>query len=197
MILLHLPFHGEWFVRWGGRTKKQNQHVVVRNQRRAVDFLICDPQGRSHEGRGSRNEDYHAYGEKILAPADGRVVTVIDGVPDNLPGSMNPYVAVGNCIIIQHTERRFSVLAHLQPSTCRVKAGSRVRQGQTIGRCGNSGNSSEPHIHFHLQDTATLQDGLGITPYFQTVHVARRGTSTCKRRYTPVRGDRVRQEVTC
>jgi len=192
--VLQLPFREEWTVLWGGPTAKQNQHVPVRNQRRALDLAIQDEQGRSHRGDGTRNTDYFCYGNEILSPGTGTVVTVIDGVPDNAPGSMNPYAAVGNCVIIEHAPREFSVLAHLQPQSIRVKAGDRLQPGQLLGRCGNSGNSSEPHLHFHLQHTAVLQDGIGIEPFFPNVHLTRNGKKTVEKELTPIQGDKIRPE---
>ncbi|MBI3921273.1 MAG: peptidoglycan DD-metalloendopeptidase family protein [Armatimonadetes bacterium] len=189
--LLSLPFRGEWFVFWGGATQEQNYHVNTRNQRRAVDFVMCDPQGKSHRGEGKNNEDYYCYGKEILAPAAGTVVTAIDGVPDNPPGSLNPYSGVGNCLILRHAGVEFSVLAHLQPRSLRVKVGDQVKAGQVLGKCGNSGNSSEPHLHFHTQNTAVLQDGTGFAPYFRSVRVTREGKVKVEPDYTPVRGDRI------
>lgn len=191
---MRLPFRDEWSVFWGGATEEQNYHVNTRNQRRAVDLVILDAEGKSHRGDGKVNEDYYCYGKEVLAPVDGTIITVIDGVPDNAPGSMNSYSAVGNCIIIEHAAREFSVLAHLQPHTVKVKPGDKVKTGQLLGQCGNSGNSSEPHLHLHLQNTAALQDGTGFTPYFQKVRVTREGKTTLEQEYTPVRGDRIRSE---
>jgi murein DD-endopeptidase MepM/ murein hydrolase activator NlpD len=192
--VLQLPFREEWTVLWGGPTEKQNQHVPFRNQRRAIDLVIQDEQGRSHSGDGTRNADYLCYNKEILAPGSGTIVTVIDGVPDNTPGSMNPYAAVGNCVILQHATNEFSVLAHLQPQTIRVKPGDRVQPGQLLGRCGNSGNSSEPHLHFHLQHTAVLQDGTGIEPFFQGVQLKRGGRTTVAKELTPVQGDKLKPQ---
>ncbi len=189
---MRLPFHGEWFVVWGGPTEEDNYHASTRSQRRAVDFVIRDATGSTFRGDGSRNGDYYAYGQDIVAPADGTVVTVIDGVPDNTPGSMNPFSAVGNCIVLRHAELEFSVLAHFQPHSIVVREGDAVKAGQRLGRCGNSGNSSEPHLHFHLQNTAVLQDGTGFAPFFQDVVVLRDGTAETRADYTPLRGDRVR-----
>ena len=191
---MRLPFEGEWYVFWGGATEDDNYHITTRSQRRAVDFVVVDSDGRSHQGGGKRNEDYYCYGMGILAPAEGVVVTAIDGVPDNAPGSMNPFSAVGNCVIVRHAEREFSVLAHLQPGTVGVRPGQKVRAGQLLGRCGNSGNSSEPHLHFHLQNTAELQSGTGFAPYFKNVQVTRAKRTSRAKEHTPVRGERIRQE---
>lgn len=192
-VPMRLPCRGEWYVTAGGATAALNHHVMERNQRRAVDILIRDRNGRSFRGDGTRCDDYFDYGKEVLAPADGTVVTVIDGVPDNVPGSVNPYSTVGNCVIIKLAEYQYFVLAHMKPYSIVVKVGDNVRPGQLIGLCGNSGESTEPHIHFHLQNTAVLQDGTGFTPYFQGVNLVRDGKTSRENDYTPIRGDRIWQ----
>ena len=145
-----------------------------------------------HRRDGSKNEDYFCFGREILAPADGLVVEAIDGVRDNTPGSMNPYCLVGNCVVIQHRTNEFSVLAHFQRGTLAVKSGDRVQRGQLLGKCGNSGNSSEPHLHYHLQHSAIFQDALGIKCVFDKVSLIRGGTA--KLNYSPVKGDVINAE---
>jgi hypothetical protein len=176
---LSLPFRDRWLVFWGGDTAELNHHHDVPSQRFAFDLLGADASGRTHRGEGAENEDYFCFGREVLAPADGEVVQAIEGVWDNRPGSMNPYSALGNAVFIRHAELEVSVLAHLKRGSVRVKAGDKVRKGQIVGQCGNSGNSSEPHLHFHLQNTPVIQDGTGIKIYF-------RGP---KGDFSPVKGD--------
>jgi murein DD-endopeptidase MepM/ murein hydrolase activator NlpD len=114
---------------------------------------------------------------------------VIDGVRDNAPGSMNPLSALGNAVLIQHGKHEVSVLAHFKQGSIRVKAGDTVKKGQTLGLCGNSGNSSEPHIHYHLQNTAVIQDATGIKCYFDEIERERDGKKAAQRSYSPVKGD--------
>lgn len=85
---------------------------------------------------------------------------------DNAPGSMNAYMALGNFVVIEHRAREYSVLAHLKQGSVRVKPGRKVKRGEVLGLCGNSGNSSEPHLHYHLQNTPVIQDGTGIKVFF-------------------------------
>ena len=191
---LSLPFKGKWLVFWGGDTREINQHHDTPNQRFAFDFLGEDEQGRTRKGQDNINEDYFAFGREILAPADGIVTDVIDGVRDNIPGSMNPYSALGNAVLIQHSENEVSVLAHLKLGSVKVKAGDKVRKGQVIGICGNSGNSSEPHLHYHLQNTPIIQDGTGIKCYFEKVAVINESGKEVKTNYSPVKGDIVEAE---
>jgi len=181
-------------VFWGGDTKALNPHHDVPNQRYAFDLEGVDEQGRTRRGASDKNEDYFAYGREVLAPGDGKVIEVIDGVHENEPGSMNPYSMVGNCVMIEHRENEVSVLCHLQPGSIQVKVGDRVKRGQPLGKCGNSGNSSEPHIHYHLQHSPILQDGLGIKPVFQKVVVNRDGKTEIKTNYSPLKGDIISPE---
>ncbi len=148
-----LPFEGEWTVFWGGRTLEQNYHAANASQRFAMDLLVFK-EGKSHAGDGKRCEDYFAWGRKILAPADGKVVAAVDGQDDATPGVMmqpgtgNP---AGNHVVLDHGNGEFSLLAHFRKGSLRVKAGDTVKAGQYLGLCGNSGNTSEPHLHIHLQ----------------------------------------------
>lgn len=191
---LSLPFKGRWLVFWGGDTEELNQHHDVPNQRFAFDFLGANEEGKTRKGEGPVNEDYFAFGREILAPADGKVTDVIKGVRDNIPGSMNPYSALGNAVFIQHRENEVSVLAHLKLGSIKVKVGDNVKSGQVIGLCGNSGNSSEPHLHYHLQNTPIIQDGTGIKCYFGKVIVTDKSGGKAKKNYSPVKDEVVAAE---
>ena len=189
-----LPFDGQWLVFWGGESKELNHHHDSASQRFAFDFLIVDESGRTHQGKGKENKDYFAFGQPVLAPADGVVTDVITGVRDNTPGSMNPTFAGGNAVILMHCENEVSVLAHFQQGSIRVKCGDNVKRGQVLGLCGNSGNSSEPHVHFHVQNTPITQDATGLRCVFEKITVTRDAKSESRMSYSPVKGDIVRQE---
>jgi Peptidase family M23/Protein of unknown function (DUF3887) len=191
---LSLPFEGQWLVFWGGDTSALNHHHDVPAQKFAFDLLGVDENGKRHRGDGTKNEDYACFGREILAPAAGVVVEAIDGVRDNTPGSMNPYCLVGNCVVIQHRTNEFSVLAHFQRGSVLVKAGERVKRGQLLGKCGNSGNSSEPHLHYHLQHSPIFQDALGIKVLFQKVSVTKDRQTEMKTYYSPLKGDIISPE---
>ena len=186
---LSLPFEGEWHVYWGGDTKQLNRHHDTPSQRFAFDLLVMDAAGKSHKGEGKTNEDYYAFGKKILAPADGVVTDVIRGVRDNVPGSMNPYSGLGNAVFIRHRKSEVSVLAHFKQGSIKVKAGDKVKKGQLLGECGNSGNSSEPHLHYHLQNTPVIQDAKGIKCRFDKVELTRGAKKSAKLNYSPIKGD--------
>jgi len=191
---LSLPFKGKWLAFWGGDTKELNLHHDAPNQKFAFDFLGVDEEGRTRKGEAQVNEDYFAFGREVLAPADGNVTDVINGVRDNVPGFMNPYSALGNAVFIQHRKNEVSVLAHLKLGSIKVEVGDKVKRGQTIALCGNSGNSSEPHLHYHLQNTPIIQDGTGIKCYFERVTVIDAGGKKAKMNYSPIKGDIIAAE---
>ncbi len=162
---LRLPFDGEWFVFWGGRSLDENPHAARPDQRFASDFLIAR-KGRTHKG-GGKNADYFAFGEPVLSPAAGTVARVVDGIADNLPGSVNPHAGLGNHVVLDLGSGEFAFLGHLQRGSITVAQGTAVASGRLLGRCGNSGASTEPHLHFHLQDSADENRGQGLPAQFQ------------------------------
>lgn len=187
---LSLPFAGEWYVLWGGDKKENNYHVTVQNQRAAFDIAKLGPDGRRFKLDGKMNEDYYSFGQEILAPAAGLVTEAIDGVRDNIPGSLNQYSAMGNCVIIQHSDSEYSVLSHMKRGSVKVKQGDRVTRGKVLGLCGNSGNSSEPHLHYHLQNSPILQVATGIKVYFDDIKLKNHPDGKLMPdKYSPERGD--------
>jgi len=157
-----LPFEGEWYVFWGGRNVLSNYHYEYASQRYAYDLVRVED-GFSYRGDATKNESYFAFGQPILAPYDGKVVHVVNDIPDNDPvGSMNPEQPAGNVVVIDHGNGEFSFLAHLQEGSVEVKVGDRVAKGDEIGLSGNSGNSSEPHLHYQVSDRPDLFEGKSI-----------------------------------
>ncbi len=165
---LRLPFaaasEGRWYVGWGGRDVIHNYHAAARDQRFAYDFYVT-ADGRPFRTDGKAVQDYYCFGQPILAPAAGSVTAAVDGLPDNAPGVMDRANPVGNHIVIDHGGE-FSFLAHLQQGSVSVRPGDRVSAGQPIGLCGNSGNTSMPHLHYHLQTTAIFAQGEGLPAQF-------------------------------
>lgn len=160
-----LPFRGEWYVTWGGRTLEANYHRPGVPQRYAYDFSIVRG-GSCFEGDGSKNAQHYCFGESILAPAEGVIVEVGDGRPDNDPGDKNEGSPLGNYVVIEHENDEFSFLAHLKYDSVVVSDGDRVAGGEVVGKCGNSGRSSKPHLHFHVQTTKDLATGIGLPVRF-------------------------------
>jgi murein DD-endopeptidase MepM/ murein hydrolase activator NlpD len=165
-IRYRLPFEGEWLLYNGGPTPETSHSWGVLGQRFALDFVVADADGRRHQGSGTRVEDYFAYGRPVLAAADGEVVAVEQriGEAPMVGWGVCDFTArsfIGNRVLIRHAEDEYVLYAHLVRDSVPVGVGDRVRAGQTIGRCGHTGHSSEPHLHFHVQDSADLFGGMG------------------------------------
>ncbi|WP_411347006.1 M23 family metallopeptidase [Paenibacillus sp. WLX2291] len=144
----------------------QNYHYAVESQRYAYDFIQVKD-GMSYRGDATRNESYYAFGQPALAPADGTVVAVVNDIADNEPvGTMNPEQPAGNNVVIRHGSE-YSLLGHLQQGSVTVKKGDPIQAGQIIGKIGNSGNSSEAHLHFQIADNPNLANGKSIAVRWQ------------------------------
>lgn len=163
--VVRLPFASAWFVATGGPDPARNRHASSPAQRYAYDFVI-QRGGVTHRGDGRRNADYFAYGQPILAPVSGTVVVKVDGVPENVPGQMNSYDVAGNYLVIDDGHQEWVLLAHLQPHSSRVEVGQKVVIGQEVGLCGNSGRSTEPHLHFHMQNSVDPNQAAGLPVTF-------------------------------
>ncbi len=123
-------------------------------QRFATDWLQFGPDGRVSTGDGTHCSDYYGYGADLLAVADGTVIEARDGIPEGIPP--NNYApstfqnVFGNSVVLDIGEGRYAAYAHIIPGSVTVRIGDSVTQGQVLGKLGNSGNSTGPHLHFHL-----------------------------------------------
>lgn len=156
-----MPINEEWDVFWGGTNEFVNYHYIYETQRYAYDLLIIKDDS-TYENNQLNNENYYAFGKDVTAPSFGKVIEVVGEVKDNVPGEMNEAEPLGNYVIIQHDKNEYSVIAHFKLGSITVKEGDIVEQGQVIGQCGNSGNSSEPHIHFQVMNTADINKGKSL-----------------------------------
>lgn len=161
-----LPFNGTWWVFWGGDTELQNYHAATPAQRHAYDLVIWKD-GSTFRGDGADNEDYWAWGQAVLAPANGTVVAVVNDQPDLAPNTPPEQRGVsenpgGNHVVLETAEREYAFIAHMQEGSVRVAVGDDVSAGDLLGLTGSSGNSSEPHIHIHAQDSPDLLDPSAI-----------------------------------
>jgi murein DD-endopeptidase MepM/ murein hydrolase activator NlpD len=126
-------------------------------QRYAVDYEQLDAKNRVWSGKNKKDLDnYTIYGKKAIAAADGTVVKVVDGLPEQVPGvfpeNISPEEADGNSVILDLGGGNFALYAHFQPGTIRVEEGEHVERGDVLALVGNSGNSLAPHLHFHVMN---------------------------------------------
>ena len=145
----------------------ENYHAASPDQRFAYDFVVSE-NGSSHQGDGLQLEDYYCFGRPVYAPGAGTVVEAVSDLPDNPIGTTDTEYALGNHVI-DHGNGEFSFLAHLKRGRVSVGPGDVVDTGTPVGACGNSGNTSEPHLHLHMQTGAVLHggaDGEGLPAQF-------------------------------
>ncbi len=151
------------------------------SQRFAIDWVQLYPNGKTYQGDPSDNKNYRAYGAEIHAVADGIVTEVKDGIPQNTPGAKSLAVPItletigGNHVITDIGNGLFAFYAHMQPGSVRVKLGDKVRRGQVLGLLGNTGNSSEPHLHFHICNANSELGSEGLPYAFPSYEVQGKG----------------------
>jgi hypothetical protein len=162
---LRLPFTGTWNVLWGGRTWEENRHSSVADMRYALDLLILQ-RGSSCGGDCTKNEQYYCWGKPVVAPADGTVVFAENALPDNRPNSPDPKTLFGNHVIIDHGNGEFSLMGHLKKGSLKVNQGDAVTAGDVIAATGNSGMSTEPHLHYQLMDGPAWAQAQGLPVRF-------------------------------
>jgi murein DD-endopeptidase MepM/ murein hydrolase activator NlpD len=202
-----LPLDGMWYD--GAGPSLHTHHRWAVPQEFAHDFMRIGANGLSYAGEGKSFGDYYAYGQPVLAAADGQVVAVLDGEPEDVGllqqagEPLETYVQrivarqneqltrgargiIGNHIVIKHGEE-YSFYAHLKPGSLRVKAEDMVTRGQQIAAVGSSGSSTEPHLHFHVCDKPDTMTCAGIPARFENVEVY--GALTARQ---PQSGDLVR-----
>lgn len=148
-IPVGLPVMGEWTVSQGF----DGEHTHKGEWRHGLDFVITDAQGQQYRGEGNRCEEYHCFGKPVVAPADGVVADVVDGIADNAIGDNNTRQNWGNTVVIRHADHLFTQMSHLKSGSIKVKKGDSVKKGDILGHCGNSGRSPYPHLHFQVQST--------------------------------------------
>lgn len=177
-IVIGPPLRGtNWFAANGpGNTSGHRRtHIPIEGhvgipQRFAIDWVQMDSTYKTFSGDRLKNEAYYAEDEDALAVLDGTVVATKDSIPENVPGANSRAVPItletvgGNHVIIDIGKGHYAFYAHLRPGSLRVKVGDRVKKGVVVGKVGNSGNSTEPHLHFHIADANSPLGSEGV-PY--------------------------------
>ena len=134
--------------------------------------------GRTSKGDPSKNASYRAYGADVLAVADAVVQETHDKIPENVPDPIaravpiTPETLGGNFVLLDLGDGAYAFYAHLQPGSLTVTKGDRVHEGQVLARVGSTGNSTEPHLHFHVCDGPDPLLCAGIPIRFEGIEVA-------------------------
>jgi murein DD-endopeptidase MepM/ murein hydrolase activator NlpD len=194
-VAIDPPLAGEWVTVAGGRSTLLSHHYSYATPyvRDALDFVrIVD--GRGYDGAPKRAESWYGFGEPVLAPADGTVVSVSDVHPDEPIGATGQTPSHGNHITLKIGNHRYAVMAHLKQGSARVSEGERVRLGQQIAAVGDSGNSLWPHLHFHVQDSPDLDQQARTVPVvLSDVFIIRNGRESTPAETDLRRGDHIRR----
>lgn len=186
-VSLALPFTGRWLVQNSPARRVPSHGADVLGQRYAIDFVEVDERGSTAPGRDWRTfvaseppSRFYAFGSALLAPVDGVVVQTHDGEPDHearrsqvalIPYALGqasrlrrgPAAVAGNHLIIRdRVSGMFVAMAHLRAGSLRVGVDDEVTVGQQVAECGNSGNSTQPHVHLQAMDSADLRRARGI-----------------------------------
>ena len=191
-IVLSLPFEGLWLARNSPARRVPSHGTDLLGERYAIDFIGVDHRRRTADRHDWRTflatepaERFFAYGRPILAPADGIVVDVHDGEIDHVGRrsqlTLVPYALgqlarlrqgvaaiAGNYLIIALRDGgAFVALVHLRAGSLRVAIGEEVTTGQPVADCGNSGNSTQPHVHMQVMDSPDLSIARGVPMAFR------------------------------
>ncbi len=137
-------------------------------QRFAIDWEMINDDRKIFVGDPKDVESYFAYGQTVLAVADAKVIAAVDKYKDQVPGELPPGMTLeeadGNHVVLDLGDGKYALYAHLKPGTVKVKAGDTVKRGQVMGIVGNTGNTSAPHLHFHVMDGPSTLGSNGL-PY--------------------------------
>jgi len=189
VVMISSPLMGEdWVAANGPSNTSQHRRALIPinghayiSQRFAIDWVQVYPDGKTYKGDPGDNKNYRAYGTEIHAVADGVVTQVGDGIPQNTPGAKSLAVPItletigGNHVIMEIDNSLFAFYAHMQPGSLRVKVGDKVTRGQVLGLLGNSGNSSEPHLHFQICNANSELGSEGLPYAFASFEVQGNG----------------------
>jgi len=196
---LRIPLTGVGYIVNGGRSSGDNNHKHM-SQRYAVDIVSLQSDtaenvsatkvksNRFYTGLRRENSSHYCFGRLVVAPGDGLIYEVKDRFDDNTEvGARNHRAPLGNYIVINHKNGEFSFIAHFKKGTIRVKPQQRVKQGDPLGECGNSGRSLRPHVHYHLQTSPLPFHGAGLPIQFRNYY----SDGQLVDRGEPIRGETV------
>lgn len=191
-VLIGSPFAGEAYVFQGGPTALLSHHYPYKNQRHALDLVVLNSDGKVFSDIPIAQDP--CFGQSLLSPISGQVVAAVNAFEDEPTRKQSDDHLAGNRVVIRAKDGAyFILLAHLQKDSLTVSEGERVTRGQVVGACGNSGNSSGPHLHMQAQTVADFDDpDIRTLPMaFDGISRLRGGTQQSGRAFTLRRNDRM------
>ena len=217
-VVVELPLRGEWSVERTPADRIPSHGTDLLGQRYAYDLVRTDHRRGFHVHpagtvrfllTGGRTRDCYGWGEPVHAVSDGVIVQAVDGVAERqrLHPVRESWVAVTTTVrfarrgldpaglagnhVITETAGTYALYAHLAPGSVAVARGQQVRAGEVLGRVGHTGNSTAPHLHFHLMDSADPLRARGIPCAFAAYLVERDGQWQRVERGIPHRRERI------
>ena len=151
-VTVNSPFAGESYMFHAGHNTMVNYHAAHSSQKHALDIVTVHDNGAENKGDRNVLEDYACFGAPLIAPVAGEIVNVVSDMVDQVVnGKQLPGNPAGNHVVIKMDEEHYALLAHMKQNSAVVSVGDQVSVGQKLGECGNSGNTSGPHLHFQIQ----------------------------------------------
>ena len=144
--------------------------MIINAQRFAIDWMRMNDDGYLVVGDPLKNDSWTGYGADVIAVADGTVVKTLDEFDDIKPGDTPDPKTVtirnigGNHIVLDLGNGLYGFYAHLKRGSVKVRVGDHVRKGDKLALLGNTGNTSAPHLHFHIMDGPSVLGSNGV-PY--------------------------------
>lgn len=150
---------GSFYVAHGGSNTSTNYHSVYEPQQYALDIVALNKFGARAKGLYPKNlEAYEIYGADLLSPCSGEIIETRNHFPDFIPPETDREHPEGNYVAIVCDGYEATLyIAHMQEGSITFESGDKVEVGDLLGRVGNSGNTSEPHLHIHAE-----LDGKGV-----------------------------------
>ncbi|KAF7764905.1 hypothetical protein PCIT_b1004 [Pseudoalteromonas citrea] len=177
-VTLLSPFKQDAIVLQGGASSLFNHHFNIAQQRWALDIELFEGDVSTSNTNKNKPDDFHSFAKPLFAPISGEVVALATDHTDMPLGQSDLDNLAGNYVIIKHGDK-YVMLSHLKQHSCQLQHGDSVFEGKTlIGECGNSGNSTHPHLHIQVQNHANFEQVTQTYPiYFKT----QASTATFKR----------------
>ena len=212
------PLRGEWYTETSPADRIPSHGTDRFGLRYAFDFIQKDQKETSHTGcsaayffGGVPLESYYCFGQPVYAPFTGEVITVKNNTPDgeNASGLHDQTTAIrhslffnpkqdgfeaiaGNYLLLKKSERAYAAFCHLQKDSIAVTEGEKISQGTYLGNVGHSGNSTEPHLHFQLMDSAIIESANGLPLVFETYEKYNGHSWEIINNQLPAAGERIR-----
>lgn len=149
------PVAAETLVMHGGPSLLTNYHYIHQSQKHSLDIGGPGEDGLIMK-KGDPLTDDKCFGAPLIAVADGVIVRVVSDEADMPIGERSKGHPAGNHVLLEIAPSRYALYAHLKQNSALVTEGQSVRTGEMLGECGNSGNTSQPHLHFQIQSELDL-----------------------------------------